>query len=68
MSTNEIPFSLVYGIEAILLHVILIESLHTANFYKSMNAKDLCHKLDMLKEKCEIAALSQASYKAATTK
>ncbi|KAI3523816.1 hypothetical protein L1887_02241 [Cichorium endivia] len=67
-STNETPFKLTYGTEAVLPPEIFIGSLRTTEFTEEKNNQDLRLNLDILEEKRELANIRQACYKAATEK
>ncbi|XP_071704516.1 uncharacterized protein [Rutidosis leptorrhynchoides] len=62
-STGEIPFSLVYGSEAVLHAKIVVPTERTLSFNRDKNARDLCSNLDLLKERREMAAAREAVHK-----
>ncbi|XP_027120541.2 uncharacterized protein [Coffea arabica] len=56
-ATHEIPFSLTYGVEAVVPAEIGLPSPRTQNFVASTNEEELRYNLDMLEAKREEAAV-----------
>ncbi|KAI3739893.1 hypothetical protein L2E82_30305 [Cichorium intybus] len=65
-STQETPFSLVYGSEAMLPPELSITSLRVSAFSTEKTEEDLRHNLDLLEERRELASVRQARYKSNT--
>ncbi|XP_071901257.1 uncharacterized protein [Coffea arabica] len=61
--THETPFSLTYGVEAVVPAEIGLPSPRTQNFVASANEEELKCNLDMLEAKREEAAIQMAKYK-----
>ena len=62
-STGETPFSLAYGVEAMIPVEVGIPLLWCETYYQEENHAVQCYKLDLLKEKRDLTALKIASYK-----
>nr|GEV51318.1 reverse transcriptase domain-containing protein [Tanacetum cinerariifolium] len=62
-SNREIPFSLVYSLEAVILIEISIETRRIQDFDPKKNEKRRREDLDILEEKKEIASIKEAHYK-----
>ena len=62
-ATKETPYSLVYGSEAVIPLEVCIPSHRTEHFHLECNEEALRHNLDLVEERREKAALSQAAYK-----
>ncbi|XP_071933688.1 uncharacterized protein [Coffea arabica] len=62
-ATHETPFSLTYGVEAVVPAEIGLPSPRTQNFVASSNEEELRCNLDMLEAKREEAAVRMAKYK-----
>ncbi|XP_027077127.2 uncharacterized protein [Coffea arabica] len=62
-TTHETPFSLTYGVEAVVPADIGLPSPRTQNFVASSNEEELRCNLDMLEAKREEAAVRMAKYK-----
>ncbi|KAI3503882.1 hypothetical protein L1887_32347 [Cichorium endivia] len=65
-STQETPFSLVYGSEAMLPPELSITSLRVSAVSPEKTEEDLRHNLDLLEERRELASVRQARYKSNT--
>ncbi|KAL4580201.1 hypothetical protein LXL04_016385 [Taraxacum kok-saghyz] len=65
-ATQETPFSLVYGSEAIIPVELTIRTIKTKNQTPETNATDLRYNLDTLEERRNNSALRQAIYKTMT--
>ncbi|XP_071905675.1 uncharacterized protein [Coffea arabica] len=63
IATNETPFSLTYGAEAVVPTEVGLPSSRTQNFVASANEEELRCNLDMLEAKREEAAIRMAKYK-----
>lgn len=63
MSTMETPFSLTYGSEAVIPAEIGIPSAGCNAVGNNDNDRLLRQNLDLLEERCEIAAINEAKYK-----
>ena len=61
-STEETPFNLTYGTEAVLPLGITSRSLRVTEFDANTNDVELRQNLDVLNEKREAAQLHQATY------
>ena len=62
-SNREIPFSLAYGVEAMIPVEVSIPFLQRKTYNQEENHTFQCYKLDLLKQKRDIAALRAALYK-----
>ena len=62
-SIGEIPFSLAYGVEAMIPVEVGIPSLWGETYNPEENHALMCYELDLLEQKRDIAALRTASYK-----
>ncbi|XP_027157186.1 uncharacterized protein LOC113758608 [Coffea eugenioides] len=62
-ATHETPFSLTYGVEAVVPAEIGLPSPRTQNFIAPANEEELRYGLDMLEAKREEAAIRMAKYK-----
>ncbi|XP_027083501.2 uncharacterized protein [Coffea arabica] len=62
-ATHETPFSLTYGVEAVIHAEIGLPSPRTQNFVASSNEEELRCSLDMLEAKSEEAEIRMAKYK-----
>ena len=62
-STGETPFSLAYGIEAMIPVEVDIPSLRHETYNPEENHALMCYELDLLEEKRDLAALRTTSYK-----
>ena len=62
-STGETPFSLAYGVEAMIQVEVGIPSLRRETYDKRENHTLMSYELDLLEEKSNLAALRTASYK-----
>ena len=60
---GEMLFSMVYGIESVILVKIGLPSFRTLNFDKENNETELRLNLDLLDEKREQAKVCQVAYK-----
>ena len=61
--TGETPFSLAYGVEAMIPVEVGIPSLRRETYAKDKNHALMSYELDLLEEKYDLAALRTASYK-----
>ncbi|XP_071727815.1 uncharacterized protein [Rutidosis leptorrhynchoides] len=59
-ATNEAPFSLVYGSEAVIPAEINVPTMCIASFDESSNSEELCENLNFLEERREMAAIKEA--------
>ncbi|XP_071687542.1 uncharacterized protein [Rutidosis leptorrhynchoides] len=59
-ATNETPFSLVYGSEAVILAKINLPTMHILSFDESSNSKELRENLNLVKERREMAPIKEA--------
>nr|GEY37322.1 hypothetical protein [Tanacetum cinerariifolium] len=59
-SNGETPFSLTYGIEAVIFVEIGMPTHRTSNVNEKTNDQKLCLNLDLLEERREIAAIKEA--------
>ena len=62
-STGETPFSLAYGVEAMIPVEIRVPSLRRETYNQEENFALQRYELDLLEEKCDLATLRIASYK-----
>ena len=62
-STRETPFSLAYGIEAMIPIEVSIPYLRRETYNQEENHALQCYELDLLEQKCDLAGLKIASYK-----
>ena len=62
-STGETPFSLAYGVEAMILVEVSRPSIRRETYNQEENHALQCYELDLLEEKCELAGLRTALYK-----
>ena len=62
-SRGKTPFSLAYGVEAMIPVEVGIPSLRRETYNPEKNHALLCYELDLLEDKCDLAALRTASYK-----
>ena len=67
-ATNETPFSLTYGSEAVLPLEIGLPTDRVLHFNEEETETDMRANLDLLQERREVAALRQATYKSQTEK
>nr|XP_027108775.1 uncharacterized protein LOC113728583 [Coffea arabica] len=67
-ATQETPFSLTYGTEAVVPAEIGLPSLRTQNFVATANEEELRCNLDLLEAKREEAAIRMAKYKSQLTR
>ncbi|KAL7615742.1 hypothetical protein Lser_V15G00846 [Lactuca serriola] len=65
-STGEMPFSLTYGMDAVLPLEIVAGSLRTESFEETANEEGRHQDVDMLNEKREAEQMRQALYKSRT--
>lgn len=63
VSTNEIPFNLVFGIKTVIPIKIGLPTLWTEHFNKSSNSMCLLLNLDLLDETRDKARLHMAAYR-----
>ncbi|XP_071736126.1 uncharacterized protein [Rutidosis leptorrhynchoides] len=61
--TGEIPFSLVYGSEAVIPAEILVPTHRVANFDEEANGEALCENLNLIEERRLMAAIREANNK-----
>ncbi|KAI3740511.1 hypothetical protein L2E82_30972 [Cichorium intybus] len=66
--TQETPFNLVYGTEAVLPPELMVTSLRVANFTPEQTDTDLQQNLDLMEEKREASLLRKAILKHKTEK
>ncbi|XP_071712300.1 uncharacterized protein [Rutidosis leptorrhynchoides] len=59
-ATNETPFSLVYGSEAVIHAEINVPTMHILSFDESSNNDELRENLNLVKERREMAAIKEA--------
>ncbi|XP_071699483.1 uncharacterized protein [Rutidosis leptorrhynchoides] len=59
-ATNETPFSLVYGSDAVIPAEINVSTMCIASFNKSSNSEELCENLNLVEERREMAAIKEA--------
>ncbi|XP_071699831.1 uncharacterized protein [Rutidosis leptorrhynchoides] len=59
-ATNETPFSLVYGSEAIIPAEINVPTMRIASFDESSNSEELRENLHLVEERREMAAIKEA--------
>ncbi|XP_071687962.1 uncharacterized protein [Rutidosis leptorrhynchoides] len=59
-TTNETPFSLVYGSEAVIPAEINVPTMRIASFDESSNSEELRENLNLVKERREMAAIKEA--------
>ncbi|XP_071691337.1 uncharacterized protein [Rutidosis leptorrhynchoides] len=59
-ATNETPFSLVYGSEAVILAEINMPTMRIASFDESSNSEQLHENLNLVEERREMAAIKEA--------
>ncbi|XP_071739672.1 uncharacterized protein [Rutidosis leptorrhynchoides] len=59
-ATNETPFSLVYGSEAIIPAKINVPTMRIDSFDESRNSKELPENLNLVEERREMAAIKEA--------
>ncbi|XP_071714772.1 uncharacterized protein [Rutidosis leptorrhynchoides] len=62
-STGEIPFSLVYGSEAVIPAEILVPTHRVANFDEEANGEALCENLNLIEERRLTAAIREVNNK-----
>ncbi|XP_027122137.1 uncharacterized protein [Coffea arabica] len=62
-ATHETPFSLTYGVEAVVPAEIGLPSPRTQNFVAGTNEEELRYSLDILEARREEAAVRMAKYK-----
>nr|XP_027082130.1 uncharacterized protein LOC113704425 [Coffea arabica] len=62
-ATHETPFSLTYGVEAVVPAEIGLPSPRTQNFVATTNEEELKYNLDMLEARREEAAVRMSKYK-----
>ena len=62
-STGETPFSLAYGIEAMIPVEVDIPYLQCETYNSKEYHTLMYNEVDLLEEKCDLAALRTASYK-----
>ncbi|XP_071705023.1 uncharacterized protein [Rutidosis leptorrhynchoides] len=58
-ATNETPFSLVYGSEAVIPAEINVPTMRIASFDESSNSEELCENLNLVEERREMAAIKE---------
>ncbi|XP_071708299.1 uncharacterized protein [Rutidosis leptorrhynchoides] len=58
-ATNETPFSLVYGSEAVIPAEINIPTIRIASFDESSNSVELCENINLVEERREMAAIKE---------
>ncbi|XP_071709193.1 uncharacterized protein [Rutidosis leptorrhynchoides] len=58
--TNETPFSLMYGSEAVILAEINVPTMQIASFDESSNSEELRENLNLVEERREMAAIKEA--------
>ena len=63
MSTKKTPFSLAYGVEAMITVEVDIPSLRCETYNQEENHTIMFYKLDLLEEKRDLTTLRTASYK-----
>ena len=61
--TGETPYSMVYGIESVILVEIEMSSFRTSYFHKKNNKVELRLNIDLLDEKRERVVVHQTAYK-----
>ncbi|XP_071713242.1 uncharacterized protein [Rutidosis leptorrhynchoides] len=59
-ATNETPFRLVYGSEAVIPAEINVPTMRIASFNESSNSEELCENLNLVEEHREMAAIKEA--------
>ncbi|XP_071700215.1 uncharacterized protein [Rutidosis leptorrhynchoides] len=59
-ATNETPFSLVYGSEAVIPAEINVPTMRIASFDESSNSEELHENLNLVEERKEMAAIKEA--------
>ncbi|XP_071708705.1 uncharacterized protein [Rutidosis leptorrhynchoides] len=59
-ATNETPFSLVYGSEAVIPAEINVPTMRIASFDESSNSEELRENLNLVEERREMAAIKEA--------
>ncbi|XP_071708336.1 uncharacterized protein [Rutidosis leptorrhynchoides] len=62
-ATNETPFSLVYGSEAVIPAEINVLTMRIASFDESSNSEELRENLNLVEERREMAAIKEATNK-----
>ena len=62
-STRETPFSLAYGVEAMIPVEVDIPSFRHETYDQEENHALKCYELNLLEDKCDLVALRIASYK-----
>ncbi|XP_071736618.1 uncharacterized protein [Rutidosis leptorrhynchoides] len=62
-STGDIPFSLVYGSEAMIPGEVFVQTHRVANFDETTNADDICENLNFIEERRLMSAIRETNNK-----